>query len=41
VGGQRFPGLHMIVTAQIVAMTPDVVLPPDPEPENVGERSGE
>jgi predicted TIM-barrel fold metal-dependent hydrolase len=41
VGGQRFPGLHMIVTAQIVAATPDVVLPPDPEPETVGERSGE
>jgi hypothetical protein len=41
VGGQRFPGLHIIVTAQIVAATPDVVLPPDPEPETVGERSGE
>ena len=41
VGGQRFPGLHMIVTAQIVAATPDVVLPPDPEPETVwGAASG-
>jgi uncharacterized protein len=41
VGGQRFPGLHMIVTAGVVALTPDVVLPADPEPESVGERSGE
>ncbi|MEA2403737.1 MAG: uncharacterized protein QOE08_384 [Thermoleophilaceae bacterium] len=41
VGAPRFPGLHIIVTAGIVAMTPDVVLPPDPEPESVGERSGE
>jgi hypothetical protein len=40
VGGRRFPGLHMIVTAAVVAATPDVVLPPDPEPESVGERSG-
>jgi hypothetical protein len=39
-GGQRFPGLHMIVTAAIVAATPDVALPPDPEPESVSERSG-
>jgi predicted TIM-barrel fold metal-dependent hydrolase len=39
-GGRRFPGLHMIVTAAVVAATPDVVLPPDPEPESVGERSG-
>jgi predicted TIM-barrel fold metal-dependent hydrolase len=36
--GSRFPGLHLIVTAAIVAATPDVVLPPDPEPESVGER---
>jgi uncharacterized protein len=41
VGGRRFPGMHMIVTASIVAATPDVVLPPDPEPESVGERSGD
>jgi predicted TIM-barrel fold metal-dependent hydrolase len=40
VGGRRFPGLHMIVTAAVVALTPDVPLPPDPEPESVGERSG-
>jgi hypothetical protein len=39
VGGRRFPGLHIIVAASIVAATPDVVLPPDPEPESVGERS--
>jgi hypothetical protein len=39
VGGRRFPGMHLIVTASIVASTPDVVLPPDPEPESVGERS--
>jgi hypothetical protein len=39
VGGRRFPGLHLIVTAAIVAATPDVVLPPDPEPESVGERA--
>jgi hypothetical protein len=36
---QRFPGLHLVVTAGVVALTPDVVLPPDPEPESVGERS--
>jgi hypothetical protein len=36
--GSRFPGLHLIATAAIVASTPDVVLPPDPEPESVGER---
>jgi hypothetical protein len=38
VGGRRFPGLHMIVTAAVVAATPDVPLPPDPEPESVSER---
>jgi hypothetical protein len=37
--GSRFPGLHLVVTASIVAATPDVVLPPDPEPEDVGERA--
>jgi predicted TIM-barrel fold metal-dependent hydrolase len=37
-GAQRFPGLHLVVTAGIVAMTPDVPVPPDPEPEDVGER---
>lgn len=41
VGGRRFPGLHMVVAASIVSLTPDVVLPPDPEPESAGERSGE
>ena len=40
-GGRRFPGMHLIVAAAIVAMTPAVVLPPDPEPESVGARSGE
>jgi hypothetical protein len=39
IGGRRFPGIHVIITASIVALTPDVVLPPDPEPESVGERS--
>jgi hypothetical protein len=38
--GSRFPGMHLVVTASIVALTPDVPLPPDPEPESVGERSG-
>jgi hypothetical protein len=38
--GQRFPGMHLVVTASIVAMTPAVPVPPDPEPESVGERSG-
>jgi uncharacterized protein len=37
-GPRRFPGLHLIVTAATVAVTPDVVLPPEPEPVNVGER---
>jgi predicted TIM-barrel fold metal-dependent hydrolase len=35
--GARFPGLHLIVTAAIVAATPDVALP-EPDPESVGER---
>ena len=39
--GSRFPGMHLVVTASIVALTPDVPLPPDPEPESAGERSGE
>jgi hypothetical protein len=39
--GSRFPGMHLVVTASIVALTPDVPLPADPEPESVGERSGE
>jgi uncharacterized protein len=39
--GSRFPGMHLVVTASIVALTPDAPLPPDPEPESVGERSGE
>jgi hypothetical protein len=38
-GEQRFPGLHLVVTAATVALTPDVALPPDPEPVAVGERS--
>jgi uncharacterized protein len=35
--GRRFPGLHLVVTASILAATPDVVVP-EPEPESVGER---
>jgi hypothetical protein len=38
-GEQRFPGLHLLVTAAAVALTPDVALPPEPEPVAVGERS--
>jgi predicted TIM-barrel fold metal-dependent hydrolase len=38
-GEQRFPGLHLVVTAAAVALTPDVALPPDPEPVAAGERS--
>jgi hypothetical protein len=39
--GSRFPGMHLVVTASIVALTPDVPLPADVEPESVGERSGD
>jgi hypothetical protein len=35
--GSRFPGLHLIITAAIVAATPDVALP-EPDPESAGER---
>jgi hypothetical protein len=35
----RFPGLHLIVTAAIVALTPDAALPPEPEPVSASERS--
>jgi uncharacterized protein len=38
-GEQRFPGLHLVVTAATVALTPDVALPPDPEPVGTGRRS--
>jgi uncharacterized protein len=38
-GNTRFPGLHLVVTAATVALTPDVALPPDPEPVATGERS--
>jgi hypothetical protein len=38
-GEQRFPGLHLVVTAAAVALTPEVALPPDPEPVAAGERS--
>ena len=38
-GNLRFPGLHLVSTAATVALTPDVVLPPDPEPVAAGERS--
>jgi uncharacterized protein len=37
--GSRFPGMHLIVTASIVALTPAAPLPdPVPEPEDVAER---
>jgi hypothetical protein len=38
-GEIRFPGLHLVVMAAAVALTPDVALPPDPEPVAAGERS--
>ena len=38
-GERRFPGLHLVVTAAVVALTPDVELPPEPEPVSSGERS--
>jgi hypothetical protein len=38
-GGRRFPGLHIVVTASVVAMTPDVPAPV-PDGEDVGERGG-
>jgi len=37
-GERRFPGMHMIVTAATLALTPDVALPPEPEPVAAGER---
>ena len=37
-GERRFPGLHLVVAAATVALTPDVLLPPDPEPVAVDER---
>jgi hypothetical protein len=39
--GSRFPGMHLVVTASIVSLTPEVPLPADVEPESVGERSGD
>jgi hypothetical protein len=36
--GARFPGMHLVVTASIVSLTPDAPLPGDVEPERVGER---
>jgi predicted TIM-barrel fold metal-dependent hydrolase len=36
---RRFPGLHLIVIAAVVALTPDVALPAEPEPVAAGERS--
>jgi predicted TIM-barrel fold metal-dependent hydrolase len=33
------PGLHLVVMAAVVARTPDVPLPPDPVPVDVGERT--
>ena len=42
IGGQRLYAwvTTVYLVASVVAATPDVVLPPDPEPESVGERSG-
>ena len=39
-GEQRFPGLHLVITAAGVALTPDVPLPAEPEPVAAGERTG-
>jgi hypothetical protein len=39
--GSRFPGLHLIIAASIVALTPDVPLPERIEPERVDERSAD
>jgi predicted TIM-barrel fold metal-dependent hydrolase len=36
--GHLFPGLHLIVAAAMLTRTPAVPLPPDPEPEDTGER---
>ncbi len=30
--GQRFPGVHLMVAAAVVALTPDVALPAEPRP---------
>jgi hypothetical protein len=38
-GERRFPGLHLVVTAATVALTPDVALPPEPEPVSAAERT--
>jgi predicted TIM-barrel fold metal-dependent hydrolase len=38
-GETRFPGLHLVVTAATVALTPDVPLPAEPEAVAAGERS--
>jgi hypothetical protein len=35
----RFPGLGVVLVAAVVARTPDVALPREPEPVEVGERS--
>jgi uncharacterized protein len=39
-GERRFPGLHLVAIAAAVALTPNVALPPDPDPVAAGERSG-
>jgi predicted TIM-barrel fold metal-dependent hydrolase len=36
---RRFPGLGVVLVASVVARTPDVALPADPEPVDVGERT--
>jgi predicted TIM-barrel fold metal-dependent hydrolase len=36
--GHLFPGLHLVVAAAMLTRTPDVPLPPDPEPADTGER---
>lgn len=35
---RRFPGMHLVIAASVIALTPAVVLPPDPEPVAAGER---
>jgi uncharacterized protein len=39
---RRFPGLHLILIAAVIALTPDVILPAEAElePVSAGERSG-
>jgi hypothetical protein len=36
--GHRFPAIHLLGVAAMLARTPDVPLPPEPEPVDAGER---